>query len=143
MLNFSMRRKSKAQLFLGLILACISMVLYLGGKRLSSTPQQKYSSHRLNLKKNKSFDLSERRRKYYRRISNINSPNFKLQPALHKPKFYQPTGLGEFGERSFLQFLSEKDREEIEDRIAMYGINQYLSERISLHRTLKDPRPPA
>ena len=65
-----------------------------------------------------------------------------MKPALERPLSYKPTGFGEFGARTDLKSLTSNEKEESALSVSQYGINQFLSDKISLHRTLKDPRPP-
>ena len=63
-------------------------------------------------------------------------------PALKKPSSYSPTGLGEFGMKVVLKNLTAMEKQEQQRLFDEYGINHFLSNKISLHRTIKDPRPP-
>ena len=68
--------------------------------------------------------------------------SFSFKPALVRPKSYTTNGLGEFGVKVVLENLTKAEKLEESDLEQKYGINQFLSQKISLHRTLKDPRPP-
>ena len=68
--------------------------------------------------------------------------SFSFKPALERPKSYTTDGLGEFGVKVVLENLTKAEKLEESDLEQKYGINQFLSQKISLHRTLKDPRPP-
>ena len=70
----------------------------------------------------------------------IKSHNFK--PALERPKLYTIDGLGEFGIEAKLEDLTNEEKSKEKILMREYGINQFISEKISLHRALKDPRPP-
>ena len=65
-----------------------------------------------------------------------------FKPALERPANYTSNGLGELGVEVVLKNLSKAEQNKEEKLRGEYGINQLLSEKISLHRTLKDPRPP-
>ena len=75
--------------------------------------------------------------------NNIYSINSNFIPALAKPKSYKPFGLGEFGIAVVQTNLSKINLEEKKRFLKQFGVNHFLSENISLHRTLKDPRPPS
>ena len=68
--------------------------------------------------------------------------SYKFKPALERPKFYTTDGLGEFGVKVVLENLTKEEKSQESQLLQEYGINQFLSENISLHRTLKDARPP-
>ena len=70
------------------------------------------------------------------------SQTTRFKPALERPKSYKPDGLGEFGVKVVLSNLNNADKIESSRLMDEYGINHFLSNKISLHRTLNDPRPP-
>lgn len=59
------------------------------------------------------------------------------KPVLARPK-NDPVKLGQGGEAARL--LEPEAKEKQEESIQVYAVNQYISERISLHRTIKDKR---
>lgn len=59
------------------------------------------------------------------------------KPVLERPK-NDPVKLGQGGEAARL--LEPEDKEKQEESIQVYAVNQYISEKISLHRTIKDKR---
>ncbi|CAK8694273.1 unnamed protein product [Clavelina lepadiformis] len=61
-------------------------------------------------------------------------------PALPRPEDHDPNGLGENGASVRLLHLSPQEKQEQEDSIKTYAVNQFVSEKISLHRKLRDPR---
>ena len=77
-----------------------------------------------------------------RTFGDIFIPN-SFKPALKRSTTtFLNNSLGELGVEVVLKNLREAEREKKEDLKEKYGINQFLSEKISLHRVLKDPRPP-
>ena len=69
------------------------------------------------------------------------SDNKCCKPAMKKPMSYKLIGVGEYGVKAVLQNLTEAEKLKESQLMGQYGLNQYLSDRISLHRTIKDPRP--
>jgi len=76
------------------------------------------------------------------KISSGLPTSLSFKPALARPESYKPDGLGELGIEVVLTNLTKEEELEQNELRADYGINQFLSQKISLHRTLKDPRPP-
>ena len=72
-------------------------------------------------------------------IPNMQSPNMK--PALERPKSYTPTGPGEFGKEYILDNLTSTQMQEATENLTFYLFNMFISDRISVHRTLEDHRP--
>nr|XP_033785503.1 polypeptide N-acetylgalactosaminyltransferase 4-like isoform X2 [Geotrypetes seraphini] len=62
------------------------------------------------------------------------------QPVYKRPP-PDPNLPGEWGKAAHLQ-LTEEEKKQMEDSIEKYAINIYLSDRISLHRHIKDNRMP-
>ena len=60
--------------------------------------------------------------------------------ALPRPSDWDPNGLGEGGTAVRLPNLNAEDKKKVEETIKTYAVNQFVSERISLHRTLQDKR---
>nr|XP_002121130.1 polypeptide N-acetylgalactosaminyltransferase 4 isoform X1 [Ciona intestinalis] len=63
-----------------------------------------------------------------------------FKPALSRPADIDPRGPGEGGSAVRLLNLSPEVSKQQEDSIQTYAVNQFVSERISLHRRLQDPR---
>jgi len=61
-------------------------------------------------------------------------------PALPRPRDLDSHGLGEGGQAVRLLDLSADDQRKQEDSIQTFAVNQFISEKISLHRRLRDPR---
>ena len=69
------------------------------------------------------------------------SKSYNFKPALERPESYASNGLGELGVKVKLNNLTAEEKSKEDTLSQQYGINQFLSQKISLHRTLKDPRP--
>nr|CAB3248250.1 polypeptide N-acetylgalactosaminyltransferase 4 [Phallusia mammillata] len=61
-------------------------------------------------------------------------------PALPRPNDLDPSGPGEGGSAVRLLNLNDWDQRKMEDSIQTFAVNQFVSERISLHRNLRDAR---
>ena len=108
---------------------------YIQGK---STFDDAKANIQIGLDANANRDLDGLLKPNIRKKNNV-SNTFK--PALERPKTYTPNGLGEFGIEVVLENLSKAEKKKEKDSMKKYGINQFLSGKISLHRTLNDPRP--
>ena len=63
------------------------------------------------------------------------------RPVLEKPEFYAPIGPGEFGKEYDLENLETSEMKEMSKGLQVYHFNKFVSDKISLHRTLEDHRP--
>ena len=63
-----------------------------------------------------------------------------LKPALERPSDLNPQGLGEGGTAVRLPNLNPEDKQKMDKSIETYAVNQFISEKISLHRNLVDAR---
>lgn len=61
------------------------------------------------------------------------------KPALPRPHDLDLYGLGEGGTAVRLS-LNVEDQKKADEAVKTYAVNQFVSEKISLHRTLKDKR---
>ena len=75
-------------------------------------------------------------------LNRISDEEYKqmAKPALERPSDLDPKGLGEGGTAVRLPDLKLEDKQLMDKSIEVYAVNQYISERISLHRRLKDTR---
>ena len=62
------------------------------------------------------------------------------KPVLPRPADHDKNGLGEGGKEVRLPDLSPDDKRKFDESVEKYAVNQFISEKISLHRTLKDSR---
>jgi len=76
----------------------------------------------------------------FNRITSDEEYKKLAKPALNRPKDLDPNGLGEGGTAVRLPNLSPEDKNAMDKSIETYAVNQFVSEKISLHRTLKDSR---
>ena len=93
------------------------------------------------------LSLSNRGAKYIPPAYNSRNHNVKnrgikslSKPALSRPSNLDPNGLGEGGTAVHLPNLSPEDKKELDQSVETYAVNQFVSEKISLHRTLGDGR---
>ena len=139
------KRKRNLKLVFGILIFPLFLLFYKSAILFFSNSEHKKFSRQLDFRKKELIFNRLWRNKNHENITalKINSNDFIMRPAMAKPKFYKPNGIGEFGVKEQLQDLSLNEKKEEEKFRAEYGINQFLSEKISLHRTLKDPRPPS
>ena len=142
-------KPSRVRIFVLLALFSLLVFLYIAGKslQLSSgiTHNEKVASLKslgaISEKKSRQSLIEYAKESILHKLGQgDNEGDFK--PALKRPLSYKPDGLGEFGVKVVLNNLTKEEKKEESKLRAEYGINQYLSQKISLHRTLKDPRPP-
>ena len=62
------------------------------------------------------------------------------KPVLPRPANHDMNGLGEGGKEVCLPNLSPDDQKKFDESVENCAVNQFISEKISLHRTLKDSR---
>lgn len=64
------------------------------------------------------------------------------EPVLPRPVEETASKLGHLGKPAYLHNLTADEEKENQHLWNLYGINHFLSQKISLHRVLRDPRPP-
>ena len=62
------------------------------------------------------------------------------KPALQKPRCYSADGPGELGAEVIYDNLSSEEMRQMAKNLYIYGVNVFVSDKISLHRSLKDHR---